>query len=103
MIASIESNLSPYRQKLKEIWKTLVVRNISPQSFTVSWYKGVKLILYQDSEISRDVFIEGIYKPDLFHCLNKFLRKGMVVIDIGANTGLVTLLLLSRLVMAAQS
>jgi len=46
------------------------------------------LEVYLDSEVSRCIYVEGLYEPTQFYFLSKFLTRGMVFIDVGAHIGL---------------
>ena len=92
-----EGSLTSYRNFLKKLWELLLLKSNKPVKLTVTWYNNIKLAVFLDSEISRCVYIEGVYEPNQFYFLSKFLKKGMVFIDVGANVGLYSLFA-SRLV-----
>lgn len=86
-----ESDLTSYRNFLKRLWELLLLKSNKPAKLTIAWYNNIKLTISQDSEISRCIYIEGVYEPNQFYFLSKFLKKGMTFIDIGANIGLYSL------------
>lgn len=92
-----EGNLTSYRNFLKRLWGLLLLKSDKPATLAITWYNNIKLAISTDSEISRCVYIEGVYEPNQFYFLSKFLKKGMVFIDVGANVGLYSLFA-SRLV-----
>ncbi len=53
----------------------------------IRWWRNLKLILYPKTASSRCIYVEGFYEPNEFYFLDKFLKSGMVFIDIGANNG----------------
>lgn len=92
-----EGNLTSYRNFLKRLWGLLLLKSDKPATLAITWYNNIKLAISLDSEISRCVYIEGVYEPNQFYFLSKFLKKGTVFIDVGANVGLYSLFA-SRLV-----
>jgi len=58
---------------------------------TILWLEEIKLILYPGNEMSRVIFLTGLFEPNEFYWLSDFLRPGMTVIDGGANMGLYAL------------
>lgn len=58
---------------------------------TVPWHRGLRIRLNVGNELSRSVFVEGIYEPNEFAWLASLLLPGMVVVDIGAHEGIYTL------------
>lgn len=92
-----EGNLTSYRNFLKRLWGLLLLKSDKPATLVITWYNNIKLAISQDSEISRCVYIEGVYEPNQFYFLSKFLKKGMIFMDVGANIGLYSLFA-SRLV-----
>ena len=92
-----EGNLTSYRNFLKRLWGLLLSKSDESVELAITWYNSIKLTISLDSEISRCVYVEGVYEPNQFYFLSKFLKKGMVFIDVGANVGLYSLFT-SRLV-----
>ncbi len=57
----------------------------------IRWLEGLRLQLFPGNEMSRVIFLTGLYEPNEFCWLEGYLRPGMTVIDGGANMGLYTL------------
>ena len=58
---------------------------------TILWLDGLKVRLFPGNETSRVLFLTGLYEPNEFGWLDRYLKPGMTVIDGGANMGLYTL------------
>jgi len=71
-----------HRRILWELLKTPCV---------IKWFDGLRIYVYPGNEISRAVFLTGLYEPNEFFWLNKALERGNTFIDIGANMGLYSL------------
>lgn len=69
-------------------WKYFSLRN---KPFTYSLIDGTKIKLYPNGQIARGIF-SGWFEFDDLVKFQKFIMPGMVVIDIGANIGLYTLI-----------
>ena len=78
-----------YRVFLNLMWEIFSAK--ARRRMIVSWDKDIKISLYSKNEIDRCIYIEGMYEPNQFYFLDNFLKKGMVFVDIGANTGLYSL------------
>lgn len=64
---------------------------------TVRWLNGQRLRIFPDNEVSRVVYLTGLYEPNEFLWLDGFLKPGMAAIDVGANQGLYTLFIAHRI------
>jgi len=73
------------------LWKALRGRTIE-----VTWYDGIRLEILVGTDISRLIFVGGELDPNEFAFLADVVKPGMTVVDIGANEGLYTLFLRSR-------
>lgn len=91
IVGSTENSLDRYRSFLKRLWEILIIKSNQPLKLTIRWHHQIKLVLFQDSEIARCIYVEGIYEPNEFQFLSNFLKKEMIFVDIGAHTGLYTL------------
>ncbi len=58
---------------------------------TIRWLEGLRIRLFPGNETSHVLFLTGLYEPNEFLWLDRFLAPGMTVIDGGANMGLYTL------------
>lgn len=75
----------PTLKKRRTLWNAL--EEVAP----IPWLEGLKVFLFPGNELSRVLFLTGLYEPNEFLWLSQFLRPGMTVIDGGANMGLYTL------------
>lgn len=66
------------------------------QPITIRWLDGHRVRVVPNNELSRVVYLTGMYEPNEFLWLNGFLKPGMTVIDAGANQGLYTLFMAPR-------
>jgi FkbM family methyltransferase len=53
---------------------------------------GLKVRIYPEDIIGRDIFIHGVFEPKESRFVANFLKSGMIFFDIGANLGQYTLL-----------
>jgi FkbM family methyltransferase len=72
-------------ERRRALWEKL------GKSVTVSWLEGLRIRLFPGNETSHVLFLTGLYEPNEFLWLDRFLAPGMTVIDGGANIGLYTL------------
>lgn len=56
------------------------------------WLEDLTLILYPGDQTSRAVYVSGVYEPNTATVLKQLLTRGSVLLDVGANVGLFTLL-----------
>jgi FkbM family methyltransferase len=56
------------------------------------WLHGLELTLVPQDQMSRAVYVSGLYEPCTTSVLRALLSDGATCIDVGANIGLVTLL-----------
>lgn len=54
----------------------------------LNWLDNLKLEFRHPSETAQQLFVHGDFDPNEFVFLDSFLRKGMTVVDVGANSGL---------------
>lgn len=57
----------------------------------LNWVFGTKIGFHQATEICREIFINGLYEPNEIAFIDRFLKEGMVFLDVGANVGLYTI------------
>lgn len=56
------------------------------------WLEGLKVRVFPNDDLSRAVYISGLYEPSTLLVLQRILRPGSTFIDLGANTGLFSML-----------
>ena len=59
--------------------------------FSSAWLDGLRVNLYPGNEMSRSIFVSGLYDPNELSLLKQILKPGMTFVDVGANVGLYTL------------
>jgi FkbM family methyltransferase len=59
--------------------------------FVIRWLHGIKLHVYPRDETCREIYLAGFVEPDEFLFLDRVLKPGMVVMDVGANLGIYTI------------
>ncbi|MGD0085397.1 MAG: FkbM family methyltransferase [Acidimicrobiales bacterium] len=73
------------------IWR--MSRRLGTESLvTVNWLAGTRLELELGNDLSRCIYVSGVFEPNETSFLASWLAPGMVVIDIGANEGVYTVL-----------
>jgi FkbM family methyltransferase len=73
-------------QVRRRLWDAL-----AGQMVRIRWIDGIRLDLRMGNDIAWLLFIAGEIDPNELFFLAEFLRRGMNVIDVGANEGLFTL------------
>ena len=53
---------------------------------------GLRVRIYPHDVIGKYIYIDGVFEPASWNLVNKFLKPGMTVFDLGANFGQYTLL-----------
>lgn len=76
---------SPGMHVRRAMWENL------RKAGTILWLDGLKVRLFPGNETSRVLFLTGLYEPNEFCWLRRYLEPGMTVIDGGANMGLYAL------------
>lgn len=76
---------SPEMQVRRATWEDL------REASTILWLDGLKVRLFPGNETSRVLFLTGLYEPNEFCWLERYLKPGMTVVDGGANMGLYAL------------
>lgn len=76
-------------QARRQLWE--YARSQHPLTIPFPWYNDLKLQLHLGNDLSRQLFITGIYDPNEFYLLSQILTPGMIVLDVGANEGLYSL------------
>jgi len=59
--------------------------------FALPWLDGLRVHIYPGNEMSRTIFVTGLYDPNELSLLSRILKPGMTFVDAGANMGLYTL------------
>jgi FkbM family methyltransferase len=62
------------------------------ESLQFDWLEGLRVEAVAAEQISRAVYVSGLYEPNTALVLKSWLHRGSVMVDIGANMGLFTLL-----------
>jgi FkbM family methyltransferase len=56
------------------------------------WHEGLKVRVYPNDDLSRAVYISGLYEPSTLLVLQRALQPGATFIDVGAHAGLFSML-----------
>jgi FkbM family methyltransferase len=89
-VGKTEETLPESRIELARLWRVLRLKSVKRPQVAVDWHEGIHLKLSLDDEIARCVFVEGVFEPNEFVLIDRYLQKGMTFIDAGANNGLYT-------------
>lgn len=81
-----QNNLSIIQKLRSWIW-FYCLKNKIKISIPVKWLEKTKLKLTLGDDLSRLIYIMGLFEPNEFAALSKILKPGMTVIDIGAHIG----------------
>lgn len=65
-------------------------------AFVIPWMRGLRAKIYPETEISRALYLSGRYEPNEMTVMNCLIDEGDVVVDVGANLGLYTLIAASK-------
>ena len=77
----------------RQTYPSPVSVRFSPQDLRLAEFEGVKLWLDRmDRAVSAPVLAGWAYEPHMVSFLREHVRKGMTVVDIGANVGIFTML-----------
>lgn len=63
----------------------------SSDSMLINWHLGLQFHLYLGHDLSRQLYIAGCYEPNALFALDKLIKPGMTVVDVGAHEGLFSL------------
>ena len=85
-----ENNTNLRVQLRYAIWNTCRERRLQ-KPIACRWYHGSRINLYLGNDVSRATYIGGCIEPNEFAFIGSVLKKGMVMIDVGANDGLFTI------------
>jgi FkbM family methyltransferase len=55
------------------------------------WLEGLRVEIHPNDDLSRALYVSGLYEPATMLALKRLLRPGNVFVDVGANAGLFTL------------
>jgi FkbM family methyltransferase len=57
-----------------------------------SWIEGLSIVIYPDDQLSRALYVSGLYEPNTAVILRQLLTEGSVFVDAGAHAGVFTML-----------
>jgi FkbM family methyltransferase len=77
------------------LWR-FALRNKLVVPLVLPWHAGTKVEVTLGNDFSLCLYVAGSYEPNEFAFLDRTLRRGMTVIDVGANDGLYTLFAAGR-------
>jgi FkbM family methyltransferase len=80
-----------YKLALRRRLTKLRIRWSKDSRLVFDIYPGIKAILRYNDDLTLRAYLEGL-DPAIVKTLETYLKPGMVVVDVGANTGLYTLL-----------
>jgi FkbM family methyltransferase len=86
---------APDTQLRVAVWKEIKARQL-PDQIVIPWLEGTKARMPLRSDLSFPLFTTGTFEPNLCAVLTELIRPGDVVVDVGANEGLHTLLAAAR-------
>lgn len=72
------------------LWR-FALRNKLVFPLVLPWHAGTKVEVTLGNDLSLCLYVAGSFEPNEFAFLDRILRRGMTVIDVGANDGLYTL------------
>jgi FkbM family methyltransferase len=84
------NNPDPAFAARRAIWECLS-RRPCEKAVEIGWHYGIRLLLHLENDLGRQLFVGGCIDPNEFFFLDRFLRPGMRVLDVGAHEGLYTL------------
>jgi FkbM family methyltransferase len=58
----------------------------------MTWLEGLEILLVPDEDVSRAVYVSGVYEPCTASVLRRVLHDGATFVDVGANVGLLSML-----------
>jgi FkbM family methyltransferase len=73
------------------IWRIARSRNYDGP-VTTSWYFGQRFNHHLSGDISQCTYVDARYEPNEMYAMSKLIGPGMVVVDVGANEGIFTLM-----------
>ncbi len=80
---------SGLRQRLRGIYGAYRTNN--PKRFIAAEIDGIKYDLDLNEEIDNSIYYQGCFEPMTVRLIEKYVKSGMTVVDIGANVGCHTL------------
>ncbi len=72
------------------LWR-FALRNKLSVPLVLPWLAGTRVEVTLGNDLSLCLYVAGSFEPNEFAFLDRMLRRGMIVIDVGANDGLYTL------------
>lgn len=87
--------LEPEWQLKAAVWRAMKQR--CPDALiAIPWLEGTTVLMPLGSDLSVPLFMEGRFEPNIFQVIAPMIGPGDVVIDVGANEGLYSLLAAAR-------
>lgn len=86
----LSGNIGYYCYTLRRRWTQAKIALSPRRELIFSPYPGVKATLHPRDDLNLRVYLSGLDKL-ILETLENYLRPGMVVVDVGAHTGLYTL------------
>jgi FkbM family methyltransferase len=84
-----DADVSPATEFRRRLWRRFAERQIT-HPVTVPWHEATHLRLHLGNDMSKLIFVDGLFEPNEFAFLGTFLRPGMTFVDVGANDGAYT-------------
>jgi hypothetical protein len=79
-----ESDRGIFSRLRRKFWCRLT------EPVAIPWIDGLRVYAHPKDEITRAIFLTGLFEPSSFFMLDKLIKPGMTFIDVGANLGLYT-------------
>ena len=73
-------------------WKRWWIYTRLKKPLMMKWLDDLRVRIYPANEVYRSLFVQGVYDPNLLVAVMSLLKEGSVLVDIGANMGLFSLL-----------
>src|SRR5215471_8833234 len=84
-----DSDMTPETRFRRTLWERFAADEIS-RPVTVPWHEGTQLRVFLGNDMSKLIFVDGLFEPNEFVLLASFLEPGMTFVDVGANDGAYT-------------
>lgn len=81
--------VKPFQMPLNKLYKIYKLHNRN--KIVIAEIDGIKYHLDMNELIDSSIYYEGCFEPMTTSAINKYVREGMTVLDIGANIGCHTL------------
>lgn len=73
-------------------WKRWWIYTRLKKPLMMKWLNGLHMRIYPSNEVYRSLFVRGVYDPNLLVAVTSLLKEGDVLVDVGANMGMFSLL-----------